>query len=125
MQKHIVGENGINYTLGKDGMYYPDLRLPHGKDYEIGRYGRMRCEYLSVYHKFEFMKLYLSGKLNEYLHQIDEECYERMESLIQQMKEKEGVTEQLKSENQMLWIGLMNNIRSSAEESVVNELVYR
>jgi len=125
MKKHIVGENGISYTLGADGLYYPDLKLPEGTDYEIGKYGRMRCEYLKSYHKVVYMELVLSGRLNEYLHEVDEECYERMELLIGQIKKKQGVTEQLKAENQMLWIGLMNNIRSSAEEIVLKELVYR
>jgi len=125
MKKHIVGENGISYTLGADGLYYPDLKLPEGTDYEIGKYGRMRCEYLKSYHKVVYMELVLSGRLNEYLHEVDEECYERMELLIGQMKKKQGVTERLKAENQMLWIGIMNNIRSAIEEIILKELVYQ
>ena len=70
------------------------------------------------------MKLLLEGKLNEYLHDIDEECYEMMDRLVEQMKEKQGVTEKLKAENQMLWVGKMNNIIACAEEIVVKELVY-
>jgi len=125
MKKHIIGENGISYSLGADGLYYPDLKLLEGTDYEIGRYGRMRCEYLKVHLKVVYMELVLSGKLNEYLHEVDEECYEKMELLIGQMKKKQGVTEQLKAENQMLWVGMMNNIRHSAEEVVLQEVVYR
>jgi len=125
MEKHIVGENGISYTLGADGLYYPDLKLPEGTDYEIGKYGRMKCEYLKSNFKVVYMELVLSGKLNEYLHEVDEACHERMELLIGQMKKKQGVTEQLKAENQMLWIGMMNNIRHSAEEVVLREVVYR
>lgn len=124
MEKHIVEENGISYTLGEDGLYYPVLKLPEGTDYEIGKYGRMRCEYLKSHLKVLYMELVLSGKLNEYLHEIDEECYERMELLIGQMKKKQGVTEQLKAENQMLWVGMMNNIRSAVEEIVLAEMVY-
>ena len=124
MEKHIAGENGISYTLGADGLYYPDLRLPEGTDYEIGKYGRMRCEYLKEHLKVVYLELVLSEKLNEYLYEVDEECYERMELLIVQMKKKQGVTEQLKAENQMLWIGMMNNIRHSAEEVVLREVVY-
>lgn len=71
------------------------------------------------------MELLLNGKLNEYLHEIDEECYERMELLIRQMKESEGMTEQLKADNQMKWVGMMNNIWSSAEEVVLMGLVYQ
>ncbi|WP_077609653.1 TnpV protein [Clostridium sp. Marseille-P2415] len=64
------------------------------------------------------------SKLNEYLHGVDVECYEMEELLIEQMKKVQGVTEQLKAENQMLWVGRMNNIRSLAEEVVLRELVY-
>lgn len=63
-------------------------------------------------------------KLNEYLHEVDEECYEMLDQLVEQMKDKQGVTEQLKAENQMLWVGKMNNIIACAEEIVVREVVY-
>lgn len=105
MQKHIIGENGISYTLGEDGMYYPDLILPEEGNYPIRKYGRMRREYLREYRKELYLDLELDGKLNEHLHQTDEECYEMMERLIEQMKERQGMTEQLKSENQMQWVG--------------------
>lgn len=93
LEKHIVGENGISYTLGEDGLYYPDLRLPEGTHYEIGRYGRMRAEYLKEHHRALYLELLLSGKLNEYLHQTNEECYQMMERLVEQMKEKQGIME--------------------------------
>ena len=115
LEKHIIGENGISYTLGEDGLYYPDLRLPEGTHYEIGRYGRMRAEYLKENHRALYLELLLSGKLNEYLHQTDEECYRMIERLVEQMKVKQGLKEQLKSENQMQWVGIMNNIWHCAE----------
>ena len=124
LEKHIIGENGISYTLGEDGLYYPDLQLPEGTHYEIGRYGRMRAEYLKEYHRALYLELLLDGNLNEYLHQTDEECYQMMERLVEQMKAKQGVTEQLKSENQMQWVGMMNNIRQCAEEVVLRDIVY-
>ncbi|WP_461883661.1 TnpV protein [Roseburia intestinalis] len=124
LEKHIIGENGISYTLGEDGLYYPDLQLPEGTHYEIGRYGRMRAEYLKEYHRALYLELLLDGNLNEYLHQTDEECYQMMERLVEQMKAKHGVTEQLKSENQMQWVGMMNNIRQCAEEVVLRDIVY-
>ena len=124
MEKHVVGENGISYTLGDDGLYYPDLKLPEGTHYEIGRYGRMRWEYLKIYCRGEYIKLLMEGKLNEHLHEIDEACYERRELLVEQMKAGTGITEELKASNQMKWVGLMNNVRSSAEEIVVKELIY-
>ena len=64
------------------------------------------------------------GKLNEYLHEVDKECYERMELLVEQMKAGAGITEELKASNQMKWVGLMNNVRSAAEEIVIRELIY-
>ena len=124
LRKHIIGENGIRYTLGEDGLYYLDLRLPEGTHFEIGRYGRMRAEYLKENHRALYLELLLSGKLNEYLHQTDEECYRMIERLVEQMKVKQGLKEQLKSENQMQWVGIMNNIWHCAEEVVLKDIVY-
>ncbi len=125
MKKHIIGENGISYTLGEDGAYYPDLGLAEGTDYPIGKYGRMRRKYLQEYREVEYLRLFLHGGLNEHLHSVDEECEQRMEVLIEQMMERWGVTEQLKVKNQMEWVGMINNIRYSAEEVVLKEIVYR
>ena len=83
----------------------------------------MRCEYLKEFKHGYYMELLLSGKLNECLHEVDKECYEMLDQLVEQMKEKQGVTEQLKAENQMLWVGKMNNIIACAEEIVVREVV--
>jgi len=124
MKKHIVGENGISYTLGEDGLYYPDLVLSEETDYPIGKYGRMRRRYLQEYREVEYFTLLLNGGLNEHLHSVDVECEQRMEVLIEQMMERQGVTEQLKVENQMEWVGRINNIRCSAEEVVLKKIVY-
>ena len=66
----------------------------------------------------------MDGKLNEYLHEVDEECHERIELLVEEMKAGAGITEELKASNQMKWVGLMNNVRSAAEEIVIRELIY-
>ena len=124
MEKHIIGENGIGYTLGEDGLCYPDLELPEGTHYEIGRYGRMRWEYLKTHCRGEYIRLLMDGKLNEYLHEVDEECHERMELLVEQMKAGARITEELKASDQMKWVGLMNNVRSAAEGIVIRELIY-
>ena len=124
MEKHIIGENGIGYTLGGDGMYYPDLQLPEGTHYEIGKYGRMRWEYLKKHQRGEYIKLLMDGQLNEYLHEVDTQYYERVELLVEQMKVGAGITEELKATDQMKWVGPMNNVRSSAEEIVLKELIY-
>ena len=124
MGKHIIGENGISYTKGTDGIYYPDLKLPEGENYEIGRYGNMRLEYLKNHHKGLYLDLLTSGKLNKCLHECDEECQARMEFLTEQMKAGAGITEKLKAKEQMKWVGLMNNVRSAADEIVLKELGY-
>ena len=116
MEKHIMGENGISYTLGEDGLYYPDLYLPEETEYPIGKYGMLRKTDLKEHRK----GLYL-----EHLHQIDEECYQMMDRLVEQMKEQQGVTEELKMQDQMAWVGKMNNILACAEEIVLKEIVYR
>ena len=84
----------------------------------------MRCEYLKEFRHRYYMELLLEGQLNVYLHEGDEECYDMLDRLVEQMKVKQGVTEQLKAENQMLWVGKMNNIIACAEEIVVREVVY-
>lgn len=124
MEKHIIGENGIGYTLGEDGLYYPDLELPEGTHYEIVKYGRMRWEYLKNHRRGEYIRLLMDGKLNEYLHDVDEECHERIELLVEEMKAGAGITEELKASAPVKWVGLMNNVRSAAEEAVIRELIY-
>lgn len=124
LEKYLIGENGIGYTLGKDGFYYPDLKLPEEKLYNIGKYGLMRWEYLRTCRRWEYIRLLLAGELHRHLHEVDEECHERMEFLVGKMKVSAGVTEELKSEDFMQWFGLVNNVRNAAEEIVLKELVY-
>ena len=71
----VIVENGITYVLGEDDIYYSDLQLPEGTNYNIGKFGHMRCEYLKEFRHGYYMELLLEGKLNEYLHDIDEECH--------------------------------------------------
>ena len=124
LEKYITGENGIGYTLGEDGLYYPDLKLPEKKLCNIGKYGLMRWEYLKTCQRWEYIRLLLAGELHRHLHEVDEECHERIESLVGQMKASAGITEELKSIDFMQWIGLVNNVRNAAEEIVLKELVY-
>ena len=120
----MIEENGIVYHLSEDGCYYPDLRLPEGTHYNIGKYGLMRWEYLQTNRRREYLRLLLEGKLNEYLHEVDEECHARVELLIEQMKAGAGITEELKAANQLKWVGLMNNVRITAEGIVLREIIY-
>ena len=120
----IIEENGIVYCLAEDGCYYPDLRLPEGTHYNVGKYGLIRWEYLLINCRSEYLRLLLDGKLNEYLHEVDKECRAKVELLVEQMKAGAGITEELKEKEQMKWVGLMNNVRSATEEIVLKELVY-
>ena len=125
MEKHIMGENGISYTLGEDGLYYPDLYLPEETEYPIGKYGMLRKTHLKEHRKGLYLELVFAGKLNQHLHQIDEECHQMMDRLVEQMKEQQGVIEKLKMQDQMAWVGRMNNIRACAEEVILKKIVYR
>ena len=120
----IIVENGIVYHLGKDDLYYPDLRLPERTHYNIGKYGLMQWEYLRTNRREKYLRLLLDGKLNEHLHEIDEECHVRVDLLIERMKVGAGITEELKATELIEWVVLMNNVRSAAEEIVLRELVY-
>ena len=84
----------------------------------------LRKTYLKEHRKGLYLELVLAGKLNERLHLIDEECNQMMDRLVEQMKERQGVTEELKMRDQMAWVGRMNNIRACAEKIVVKEIVY-
>ena len=125
LEKHIVGENGIHYTLGADELYYPDFEIPKTEKHQIGKYGWLRRKYLDEHQHYQYMKLVRSGELNQHLHEVDVECWKRVEKMVKQMAEKHGVTNQMKSKEWLKWLGMMDNFRSSAEEVVLNELVYR
>ena len=123
---HYTNEQtGISYTLTADGNYYlPDLVLPDEPEYEIFGWGLQRQSYLKNHRKGLYTTLLMSGKLNAHLHEIDETATDRMELISKQMEEREGVTEQLKSENQLLWIQKMSNIHNRVCEMIREELMY-
>ena len=115
----------MEITYSKCGDYYiPDLALQEEELPPIGKYGRMRKRYLKKQHPVLFSELLLSGQLFPHLVEIDQTCEGRMELLVMQMAEREGVTEALKASDQMAWVGKMNSTRSRAEEIVLRELVY-
>lgn len=122
LKKEII-ENGIHYTLHGD-YYFPDLELPEVSRQAIGHYGWMRLNYLREYRPGLYTSLILSGKLYEHLTEIDQTSYQRMEQIISQMAQAEGVDEELKAKDQMAWIGRMNNIRQRADEIILAELIY-
>ena len=89
-----------------------------------GKYGMLRKQFLKEHRSAKYQYLLLTGKLTEHLNQIDQESREQVEMFIEQMAEKQGVTEELKVRNQMKWVRLMNNIKASAEEMVLRETLY-
>ena len=103
--------------------FIPDLELPQ-ESRPIGRWGRMRREYLREHKPIQYNCLLLSGKLWTYLADLNEQTQDRLERIIDQMKVAEGITEALKASDPMAWVGAMNNIRNRAEEIILQELIY-
>lgn len=123
MKKYITDENtGVSYTLVGD-VYIPNL-VSTETSYEIGIWGQRHKVHLKENHRVIYYNLLTSGKLNSYLHNIDVRSTEMYDNLVSQLAEKQGVTEQLKSENQMFWVQKMNNIANQAREIVNNEIIH-
>lgn len=115
----------MNITYEKRGDYLiPNLILDSEPEGELRKFGLMRKSYLENHRRGIYVELLLSGELKEYLLLIQEQAEEKYDLLVEQMAKQEGVTEQLKVQNQMLWVRKTNNIRNTAEEIVLNEIVY-
>jgi len=124
MKKHITDKKtGISYTLHGD-YYLPDLALPAEKEKPIGIWGRKHLHYLKEHKRLVYLNLLTSGRLNEYLASIDEQAEDMFFRLVKEYAGKHGVTEQLKAENQLLWVQKMNNIRVCVREVVESEFIY-
>ena len=112
-------------TYRQEGNYLiPNFKLPNTEHYQIGKYGHLRQTYLRENRPVLYNIMLLNGTLNRHLAEVDQTCYERIDRLVKQMAEREGVTEALKASDQMAWVGRMNNIRSRAEEIIFAEVVY-
>lgn len=124
MNKQIHDQkNGLTYTLCGD-YYLPDINLSDADKTPLGHYGRMRLNYLQEYRPGLYTRLILSGKLYEHLEEIDQTSRQRLEQIIPRLAQAEGVDEKLKVQDQMSWVGRMNNIRRRAEEIILQELIY-
>ena len=124
MDKYIFNEtNGLWYELVGD-YYFPCLTVPAEEEQSVGVWGQRHKRYLKEYRPALYNALLLSGKLNNYLADIDQQARERLDTIIQQMAQAQSVTEALKATDQMAWIGRMNNIRASAAEIVNREIIY-
>lgn len=123
MEKYIYNEsNGLWYE--RQGDYYiPRLSSPEEEDRPIGLWGQRHLRHIREYRKDLYSSLLLSGELNSYLADIDRQAQERLNTIIQQMAQAQGVTEALKVADPMAWVGQMNNIYSAAKEIVDTEII--
>ena len=113
----------LTYRL--EGDYsLPNLTVPEEGPVVLGKYALLRKNYLKHHRRVLYLNFLTTGKLNEHLMEIEQTANERLELLTSQMVQSEGVTEQMKASDQMKWVGLMNNIRHSAEETILNDLIY-
>ncbi|MBR0341269.1 MAG: TnpV protein [Oscillospiraceae bacterium] len=121
--KSLFEKHGGKYIQCGDYLI-PDLGLTEQEQKPLGKYGRMRREYLENNRSGLYTRMILDGTLMEHLHEIDETCQQRLDQMIPQMAKAEGVTENLKATDQMAWVGWMNSIHASTEEAILQELVY-
>ncbi len=118
----VLKGNELTYRTVGD-YYIPNLELPE-ENRSIGKYGRMHGEYLKEHYSIRYNDLVLSGQLWTYLADLNDQAQKRLEVIIEQMKAAEGVTEALKAENQITWVGAMNSIHNRAEEIILQEMIY-
>ncbi len=123
MEEYII-QNGIKYEL-RGEQYYPMLEIPEQTNYKIGKYGHLHLDFVKKHRKGTYIILLTEGRLNEYLHEIDEQAHNQIDLHITQIAERMGVTEVFKAADPMRWVQMMNNIKASAEEFVLCEVVYR
>ena len=109
----------------ENGHLIPDISLPEKTTYEVGKYGHLRLDFIKKHCRGTYTTLLTEGRLNEHLHNIDEQAHEQIDPLITQMAERMGATEELKATDPMRWVQMMNNIKAAAEEIVLTEVVYK
>ena len=120
----IDEKTGIEYIRHGD-YYLPNLTLPKPRRTgNIGKYGRLKLNHMKKHNIPQYTEMLLNNELNSYLLDLEDECKNKIETLIKQMAEKENITEELKLNNQLEWVGKMNSIKHSAEEIILNELIY-
>ena len=124
MKNHITDEKtGISYTLHGD-YYLPDLELPAQENKPIGIWGQRRLWYIREHRKALYTSLFLDCKLNSYLADLNKQAEDMFFRLVKELAEKEGITEKLKAEDQMLWVQRMNAVRETATEIVNHDLIF-
>ena len=124
MKKTIFEEIGGTYIRQGDYLI-PCLTLPEEEQRFVGVWGQRHKRYLKEHKRVVYITLLTSGRLNSYLADIEEQAQERFERIVEQMKQVQGITEQLKAENQLEWVGRMNNVQACAREIVDKEVIYQ
>ena len=117
-------KNKITYTE-HNGLYYPDLALPEQTNYPLGKYANLRLDFMKKHRRGTYTTLLTEGRINEYLHDIDIQAQELLDDIIPRLAEERGINEDLKAHNALGWTAEMNNIKASAEEIVLQEVVYQ
>ena len=124
MKKSLFENNSLTYRK-ENGRLYPNLELPEQTNYNIGKYGLLHLDFIKKHRKGRHTTILSECRLNEYLHSIDEQAHEQINLHIAQIAQQMGVTEDLKASDPMRWVQMMNNIKASAEEIVLKEVVYK
>ena len=114
----------ITYTE-RNGIRYPNLALPEQTNYPLGKYGNLRLEFIKKHRRGTYTTLLTEGRLNEYLHVIDIQAYEMLDTIIPRLAQERGIDETLKAHDTLQWVAEMNNIKASAEEIILQEVVYQ
>ena len=117
-------KNQITYTE-HNGLYYPDLALPEQTNYSIGKYAHLRLDFMKKHRRGTYTTLLAEGRLNKYLHAIDIQAHNLLDDIIPHLANERGIDEVLKAHTPLQWTAEMNNIKSSAEEIVLQEVVYQ
>ena len=117
-------KNEITYTE-HNGLYYPNFTLPEQTNYTIDKYGNLRLDFMKKHRRGTYTTLLIEGRLNEYLHAIDIQAHELLDDIIPHLAQERGIDEILKAHNPLQWGAEMNNIKSIAEEIILQEVVYQ
>ena len=123
MEKHIT-QNGIKYEL-RGERYYPMLEIAEQKEHKIDKYGLLHLDYIKQHKRGTYTTLLTEGRLNSYLHEIDVQANEMVEAIVTNLAHERGIDEELKASDTLKWVAEMNNIKASAEEIVLREVIYQ
>ena len=123
MEKYIT-QNGIKYELHGE-QYYPMLEIAEQKEHKIGKYGLLHRDYIKQHKRGTYTTILTEGRLNTHLHEIDVQANEMVEAIVADFARERGIDEELKASDAIKWVSEMNNIKASAEEIVLREVIYQ